>query len=76
VIDIREQFPLLPVEEVQEIAHSKGINCPVDRKTREPLVMTTDFRITLNDGDEVLRSVKPRDAHHRGQALLCEILFV
>lgn len=61
VTDIREQFPLLPVEEVQEIAHSKGINYPVDRKTREPLVMTTDFRITLNDGTEVLRSVKPRD---------------
>ncbi|MFZ5643209.1 MAG: TnsA endonuclease N-terminal domain-containing protein [Bacillota bacterium] len=57
--DIREQFPLLPVEEVQEIAQRKGISYPVDIKTREHIVMTTDFRITLNDGSEVLRSVKP-----------------
>lgn len=47
VVDIREQFPLLPIEETVSIAASCGIRHPVDPITKIPIVMTTDFVITL-----------------------------
>lgn len=47
VVDIREQYPLLPVEETVSIAASCGIRHPLDPKTRVPVVMTTDFVITV-----------------------------
>ena len=40
--DIREQFPLLPVEETIEIARMIGVRPPWDPKKREPWVLTTD----------------------------------
>lgn len=43
VIDIREQFPLLPLEETIVIADELGIKHPTDLKTGKPIVMTTDF---------------------------------
>lgn len=46
VVDIREQFPLLPLEETLTIAETCGIRHPTDPKSREPVVMTTDFVIT------------------------------
>lgn len=56
VKDIREQYPLLPIEESQSIAEETGITYPVDPKTREPIVLTTDFLITIAD-DKGLREV-------------------
>ncbi len=47
VIDIREQYPLLPVEETVSIAARCGIRHPVHPITRIPIVMTTDFVITV-----------------------------
>ena len=47
VLDIREQFPLLPIEHTIEIAEMCGIRHPSDRATKEPVVMTTDFLIKL-----------------------------
>lgn len=52
VTDIREQYPLLPLEETLEIAKQCGFDHPGvpskdDPKTLEPIVMTTDFLITL-----------------------------
>lgn len=47
LIDIQEQFPLLPFEKTISIANQCGIRHPVDFKTKKPVVMTTDFRITV-----------------------------
>lgn len=54
VIDIREQYPLLPVEETVAIAEALGIHHPTDVGTKQPLALTTDFLLTVRSGaDEV-----------------------
>jgi len=61
VIDIREQFPLLPVEQTQEIAEKCGFRHPEDPHTKQPLVMTTDFLVTLrsHEGEtNIVRAIK------------------
>ena len=50
VLDIREQFPLLPQRETLAIAKQLGITHPVDRVTRCPIVLTTDFLLTVRCG--------------------------
>lgn len=62
VVDFQEQFPLLPLEKTIAIAHECGIRHPVDTKTRELIVMTSDFRIVLPEaiGTSIkVRAVKP-----------------
>jgi hypothetical protein len=62
VIDIREQYPLLPLEKTLYIAEKLGIKHPVDPKTKHPIVMTTDMLLTVKKGDElhfVAHSIKP-----------------
>ncbi|MCA0170905.1 TnsA endonuclease N-terminal domain-containing protein [Bacillus sp. RAR_GA_16] len=62
VTDIKEQYPLLPVERTIEIADSLGIKHPLDPKTQENIVMTTDFLINSNnsEGKKVFaRTIKP-----------------
>ncbi|KDR94351.1 TnsA endonuclease N terminal [Peptoclostridium litorale DSM 5388] len=49
VSDIREQYPLLLLEETLFIAEKLGIKHPTDPKTRMPIVVTTDFLITIQD---------------------------
>jgi TnsA endonuclease N terminal/TnsA endonuclease C terminal len=64
VVDIREQYALLPLEETLAIANSCGIRHPVDPKTRQPIVMTTDFVVTVRHGDTDIdqpRTIKYRD---------------
>lgn len=46
VVDIREQYPLLPVEETVAIAKELGVRHPSDPTTKIPYVMTTDFLLT------------------------------
>jgi hypothetical protein len=61
VLDIREQYPLLPLEETISIAQSCGIKHPVHPKTEKPVVFTTDFLLTVSlDGKTVThaRTVK------------------
>ncbi|GCF70086.1 TPA: heteromeric transposase endonuclease subunit TnsA [Bacillus luti] len=63
-VDIREQFPLRPLEETIVIAEELGIKHPTDPKTGESIVMTTDFLLTVDKGQgvfEVARTVKMRD---------------
>lgn len=48
VVDIREQYPLLPVRETMSIASQLGFKHPVKLKT--PFVMTTDFLVTYRAG--------------------------
>lgn len=51
VIDIREQFPLLPLELSQKIATTIGVKHPTVPKTQAPHIMTTDLLITrIDDG--------------------------
>ncbi|WP_188399553.1 TnsA endonuclease N-terminal domain-containing protein [Sporomusa sp. GT1] len=62
VIDIREQFPL-NIEKTIQIAEKKGIRHPRDPKTKEVIVMTTDFLITvLRDNCQMIiaRTIKPK----------------
>jgi hypothetical protein len=47
VTDIREQYPLLPREDTQTIAQEFGIKHPTDPHSREPIVMSTDFLVTV-----------------------------
>jgi TnsA endonuclease N terminal/TnsA endonuclease C terminal len=49
VIDIREQYPLFPIEETWEIAKSLGVRHAADRCTRCPIPMTTDLLLTIHE---------------------------
>lgn len=53
VSDIREQYPLLPLEDTLAIAQQIGCAHPSDPQTRHPIVMTTDFLITIEQGNRV-----------------------
>jgi hypothetical protein len=62
VLDIREQYPLLPPEETQRIAEQIGVRHPVNPKTQYPIVMTTDFVVDVECNGERIqqaRTVKP-----------------
>ncbi|MBM0744525.1 heteromeric transposase endonuclease subunit TnsA [Phormidium sp. CLA17] len=62
VLDVREQFPLLPLEETQQIAEQCGFIHPTDPQTQQSVVITTDFLITLKQSDrevEQSRAIKP-----------------
>lgn len=64
VIDIREQFPLLPLSLSLNISKTLDIEHPKNPKTKEPIVMTTDFLLTRSEGGNVWYeaiSVKPSD---------------
>lgn len=55
VVDIREQYPLLPLEETLAIAEECNIRHPnVHHPTKRgvviPVVMTTDFVLTISEG--------------------------
>lgn len=47
VLDIREQFPLFPEDATREIARSMGIQHPKYPYSTTPIVMTTDFLLTV-----------------------------
>lgn len=57
VVDIREQYPLFPVERAQAIATAIGVRYPRYPKTTLPYVMTTDFLLTLREPDGSFKSV-------------------
>ncbi len=60
--DIRERFALLPVEETLEIARRLGYRPPTHPRTDDPLVMTSDFVLTVRGAirdDLVVRAVVP-----------------
>ena len=50
VVDIREQYVLLPIEETLLIANELGINHPYDNISGKPIPLTTDFYIDFIDG--------------------------
>jgi hypothetical protein len=63
VLDIREQYPLLPLEETLAIADCCGIAHPLHPRTKHPIVMTTDFVNTLGRGTSELD--EPRTIKYR-----------
>lgn len=59
VSDIKEQYPLLPIEILQNIALEAGIEYP--NFNNEPIIMTTDFFLTVKKNDKLVyyaRTVK------------------
>lgn len=67
VTDIREQYPLLPLEETLAIAESCGIRHPADPRTKHPIVMTTDFVNTVRRG--VTDFDEPRTVKYKSDLL-------
>ena len=64
VQDIREQFPLLPIEDTILIAKELGFEHPKHPETGEFIVMTTDFLVSINYNNklyEIARTVKSKD---------------
>jgi hypothetical protein len=64
VIDINEQYPLLPIEETILIADEYGIIHPPrnSKKVEDKMVMSTDFVLTVNMGKvvkQIARTIKP-----------------
>jgi hypothetical protein len=51
VIDIREQYPL-PLEATLKIAESMGVKHPSHPTSKHPIIMTTDFLLTVQQGDQ------------------------
>ncbi len=65
VVDIREQFPLLPLEFSNKIANILDIDHPRVPKTKELNVMTTDFVLTKSVHEKIKYEaycIKPEDA--------------
>lgn len=63
-VDIREQFPLLPLQETLTIAAYLGVAHPADSRADRPIVMTTDFLITKGHAERAYnyaRSLKPAE---------------
>ena len=61
ILDIREQYPLYRIDTLK-IAEQKNIRHPSDPKNQVPIVMTTDFLLTIKFGNEqklFARAVKP-----------------
>lgn len=71
IVRIREQFPLLPLEETIVIAEELGVKHPANSKTGEPVVMTTDFLLTnkCQGVIEVARTIKMKDELLKESAL-------
>ena len=62
--DIREQYPLLPLEETKVIADEIGVRHPTDPRTQQMVVMTTDFLVDVQGEDRTIqqaRTVKPAE---------------
>ncbi|EPL6275079.1 TnsA endonuclease N-terminal domain-containing protein [Proteus mirabilis] len=64
VVDIREQFPLFPLNLTQKIAKNLGVEHPKHPITKEPIIMTTDQLLTIYSPQGTIYhaiSVKPED---------------
>lgn len=73
VIDIREQYPLLPRADTISIAEEIDVKHPTDPKSQVPIVMTTDFLITDKNNKTYARTIKPSDALNERQIEKFEI---
>jgi hypothetical protein len=72
VIDIREQYPLLPQKYTLDLAEQCGVRHPVHPITRHPIVMTCDFLLTVKEGYKtklIARTIKPSGHMHKKRVL-------
>lgn len=53
IVDIREQYPLLPVEETLAIARRLGYRHPYDKKHKAPYVLTTDILLDVKHAGSI-----------------------
>lgn len=64
-IDVREQYPLLPISDTMLIAKNLGIRHPsIKNKAGEEIVMTTDFVLTVKEDKtvrDIVRTIKPKN---------------
>ncbi|MEZ9469353.1 TnsA endonuclease N-terminal domain-containing protein [Vibrio lentus] len=64
VVDIREQFPLFPLNFTLKVAKTLGVEHPKHPHTKEPIIMTTDQLLTIQSAQGISYhaiSVKPED---------------
>jgi hypothetical protein len=72
VIDIREQFPILPLNYTQKVASILGVKHPTHPKTKEPIIMTTDQLLTIDSTQGISYhaiSVKPESESDKQRVL-------
>jgi len=72
VVDIREQFPILPLNYTQRVASILGIKHPIHPKTKEPVIMTTDQLLTTDSPQGISYhavSVKPESESGKQRVL-------
>jgi TnsA endonuclease N terminal/TnsA endonuclease C terminal len=58
VKDIREQYPLLPLEETLAIAKHLGVRHPVHGQTRKPVVLVTDYLLTVMQNEVTVQQAR------------------
>jgi len=68
VLDIREQYPLLDLSEVINLAELAKIKYPYDNQSGFPYVMTSDFYLETTDGIVVI-AVKPASELKKSRVL-------
>ncbi|MFA0557245.1 TnsA endonuclease N-terminal domain-containing protein [Vibrio sp. 10N.222.55.A1] len=54
VVDIREQFPLFPLNFTQKVAKTLGVQHPTHPHTKEPIIMTTDQLLTIDSPQGII----------------------
>ncbi|CNI68586.1 TnsA endonuclease [Yersinia rohdei] len=72
VIDIREQFPLLPLNLSHKIAKTIGVKHPSHPVTSESIIITTDFLLTIQTSNGIQYqaiSVKPESETNNQRSL-------
>lgn len=78
VVDIREQYPLLPLEQTILIAEEYGIkHSALNNVQGKEVIMTTDFILTLkeNDGNyDIARTIK--EENRLSEKRVCEKFFI
>ena len=75
VIDIREQFPIFPLNFTQKVAKTLGVDHPTHPSTKEPIIMTTDQLLTIDSPQGTTYhaiSIRPED-HSSNQRVLEKI---
>ena len=72
VVDIREQFPLFPLDAVRQLACNVGISYPKVPKSTVPAILTTDFLLTRRIVDKLSYlavAVKPSEELRKHRVL-------
>lgn len=58
IVDTREQFPLLDLDLAMSIADDMGINYPKDPQSSTPYVLTTDFMLSVKQGEKIVQKAR------------------